>query len=546
MDNNIKNVILISVDSLRYDAISCEPDKRRLMRYGVDDLVDTPNIDWFAANGVRFSQCISTSSYTPAAHASMLTGLHSSRHGIKTFFGKLSSRVNTLSEILSHNGFSCLSRIEHPALKSLDITRGISLIDEPGKNGNENLFSLLSRCQNKNKKFIFIHLFDVHKPYCYPLKIEQGPDNKAYLELIGKIAERTKVDLQFLIKTARKESKRKLANCQAASAYARDLAFATSLDFAFRDCLRRKEMLIQELVPLYIKGVVRFDKGKFHNLIGHLRSSGLLRDCLLIITADHGEARRLWDGSEDFMNGFELCEPLIRVPLILYSPDALPKGKVIDTQVSLVDIVPTILDILKIDCPNINFHGKNRFPLIRGEQTCADNLAYSEAWVYDQQGVNAFGQKKEKIEFFRRQRSIRTPTLKYIETGESLAEADFSVASTHDFIKAAYRKILGRFENNFELLYWADALKRRRISRAQLSERLVASMERLKLRQMLFDLSCDPFEENNLSSDFNSRASISNFKQEMSLYNCDREEALSGLSQEEEALKANLANLGYF
>jgi hypothetical protein len=65
------NVILITLDTLRSDRLSC---------YG-SEVVDTPNIDRFASEGVRFTNAASTVPFTLPAHSSILTGTYPPHHG---------------------------------------------------------------------------------------------------------------------------------------------------------------------------------------------------------------------------------------------------------------------------------------------------------------------------------------------------------------------------------------------------------------------------------------------------------------------------------
>ena len=66
------NVILISLDTLRADRISC---------YG-HDRETSPRLDAFAREGVLCEEAVSTSSWTLPSHWSMLTGLPVSVHGV--------------------------------------------------------------------------------------------------------------------------------------------------------------------------------------------------------------------------------------------------------------------------------------------------------------------------------------------------------------------------------------------------------------------------------------------------------------------------------
>lgn len=66
----------------------------------------------------------------------------------------------------------------------------------------------------------------------------------------------------------------------------------------------------------------------------------------VIVTSDHGEA---FGEHKMYRHGFELWEPLVRVPLIVHVPEAKPSR--VDVRRSLIDLVPTVLELLHIDLP---------------------------------------------------------------------------------------------------------------------------------------------------------------------------------------------------
>jgi arylsulfatase A-like enzyme len=68
-----------------------------------------------------------------------------------------------------------------------------------------------------------------------------------------------------------------------------------------------------------------------------------LQDTLIIITSDHGDNI----GESGFMgHEFSLSESILRIPMIIHYPPLFPAGTQIDHPVQLVDILPTILDII--------------------------------------------------------------------------------------------------------------------------------------------------------------------------------------------------------
>jgi arylsulfatase A-like enzyme len=100
--NQRPNVVLILNDDMGYSDIGC---------YGGE--IDTPNLDWLAANGVRLSQFYNTARCSPS-RASMLTGLHPHQTGVgiltydsgpEGYAGNLNHRCVTIAQVLKRSGY---------------------------------------------------------------------------------------------------------------------------------------------------------------------------------------------------------------------------------------------------------------------------------------------------------------------------------------------------------------------------------------------------------------------------------------------------------
>ena len=91
------NVLLITVDTLRYDRISFHTDK----------YVHTPNMDWLARKSQVFSHAYSHAPVTLPSHISIFTGTTPLYHGISDNPGyRLGDRFYTIAEYFKDKGYA--------------------------------------------------------------------------------------------------------------------------------------------------------------------------------------------------------------------------------------------------------------------------------------------------------------------------------------------------------------------------------------------------------------------------------------------------------
>jgi len=306
------NVILITLDTLRSDRLSC---------YG-SALVDTPNIDRFAAEGVLFSNAASTVPFTLPAHSSILTGLYPPGHGVRENVGyTLDPSIPTLAEVLSDGGWSTagfvsafvldgrwgidqgfdhyfddfnLADFETANLSSVQRSGGVTVV--------EAVRWLDGRPQDA-PFFLWLHLYDPHDPYTPPEPFKSQYPNRPYDG---------------------------------------EVAYTDSLIGEFRRALEERDLLSSSLV---------------------------------ILTADHGEG--LGDHGEG-QHGFFVYDSTIHVSLIVRPPTATGGGRVVDSAVSHVDLFPTVLDAVGLAAPK-RVHGQSLLPLIVGEDFIPERGVYSES-----------------------------------------------------------------------------------------------------------------------------------------------------------------------
>jgi arylsulfatase A-like enzyme len=92
-----------------------------------------------------------------------------------------------------------------------------------------------------------------------------------------------------------------------------------------------------------------------------LEETGLAETTAVVIIADHGEA---WGEHKRYFHGQDLTEEQLRVPLIIAIPGRAPV--VADDEVALIDVGPTLLDLVGIPAPRA-FRGRSLLPRIDGK-----------------------------------------------------------------------------------------------------------------------------------------------------------------------------------
>jgi arylsulfatase A-like enzyme len=318
-----RNVILISIDTLRTD---------RLGAYGYH-LPTSPSLDALAARGILFENAISTAPWTTPAHASLLTGLYPTGHGVRTVEHRLADNIPTLATIVKERGFDTAAFVNVLFLGAgSGLTQGFDQFSispsKPSRAGAaKNIIRDIQQWLDAHRErpiFLFAHFFDVHSDY------QSLPRYEAMF--------------------VSDQSNRFNGETKQIS------------DAVFGKIPAIEPFEAEHLSLLYSAGIRQLDDelGRF---FGWLRARGWLDDTLLIVTSDHGEEFLDHGG---MIHGSSHYQELIAVPLIMTGA-GVPEGIRISTPVSLVDLVPTVLGILGIESPQ-QIDGRDLRPLWESER----------------------------------------------------------------------------------------------------------------------------------------------------------------------------------
>ena len=354
------NIFMILEDALRPDHLGC---------YGYEKET-SPNIDRLAREGVVFSNCIAVASHTLPPIVSILTGLSTASHGLvdaRAYAGWAEnpgwrSRQTPL-KVLARQGY----RVDGELVlrwATLGFTR-----DTPGDEIQDYLEQ-----HRRDRWFFLAEPYPTHLPY-------NPPDDyfKAFLEPGYRTDEgtRKRIDLvrrHLIVHPSGVTSKLEAGEAEALPDDASDSAHKRSVGIVDFHADKDKPAI----TALY-DGEVRVFDDLVGSWIAKLEQLELLDDTLVVIVADHGEEllERGYVGHCSCNLKGTLYDEAIKVPLILRCPKILPKGKVVGNQISQIDIMPTIFDLLGIEHSGL-MQGRSALALIEGRGESFREEAFAE------------------------------------------------------------------------------------------------------------------------------------------------------------------------
>ncbi len=293
----------------------------RISSYG-SVRVDTPNIDGFAEEGVLFENAASTVPFTLPAHSSIHTGLYPPGHGVRENVGyTLDDNVTTLAELLSDGGWATAGFVSAFVLDSRwGIAQG------------------------------FDHYFDD-----FDLSAMESP-NLSSVQRSGDVT---------IAEAVRWLDERPA-----------DAPFFLWLHlYDPHDPYTPPEPYLSMYPNRPYDGEVAYTDALIGDFRRALEERDLLETSLVILTSDHGEG--LGDHGEAF-HGFFLYDSTIHVALIVRPPSGTGGGRSVDTAVSHVDLMPTVLEAAGLEVP-ASLHGTSLWRLIAGENEGEGRHVYSES-----------------------------------------------------------------------------------------------------------------------------------------------------------------------
>lgn len=292
----------------------------RIGAYG-GHAVPTPNLDSIARDGALFEEAIAQVPLTLPSHASILTGRYPASHGVRhNGLYRLPPGTPTLASHLKANGFETAAFVGAYVLnRGFGLEQGFDTYDDIATNrfqgGQDQLFKAERTADDVNAAII--RWLERPKAGRYFLWAHYYDPHDPY------------------------SPPEKPGRTLAGSGYDREISY---VDACFGD------------------------------LLAKLRAAGALDRALLVVAGDHGES--LGEHGED-THGVFLYEGAVRVPFLVRLPGTVRAGTRVAGPVELVDIVPTVLDLLGLP-PLEKTEGRALRPRIEGKDDGASARAYAE------------------------------------------------------------------------------------------------------------------------------------------------------------------------
>jgi arylsulfatase A-like enzyme/tetratricopeptide (TPR) repeat protein len=289
--------------------------------YG-DKEAQTPAIDAIARRGLRFAHATTVAPLTLPAHSSLMTGTFPWYHGVRDNGGfYLSDDQDTLAEVLRARGYRTGGFV---AAFVLDRRWGIG--------------------QGFDR---YYDDFDLAR---YRLDVGLDAVQRPGSEVVGKA-------LDWLDQDA------------ARSFFAWVHLYEPHAPYDPPEPIRSR--FPPTMIGAYDGEIATADT-QVGRLIDHLATAGRLDHTFVVILGDHGES--LGEHGEE-QHGFFIYNSDIQIPLLIAGPGV--PSRVINEQVRIVDVMPTILELLHVPVPDA-VQGSSLLPLTRGGQL--DLPAVSETW----------------------------------------------------------------------------------------------------------------------------------------------------------------------
>jgi arylsulfatase A-like enzyme len=325
---NRLNVLLITIDTLRADHLGVYGYRRPT----------TPRMDALARRGLVFDQAYTYWPKTRGSFVGLLTGRLAAQSGYGKTHPLLLDFNPTLASVLKEAGYETVAIVDNPNVaSSLGYARGFDRYRETWEEGalatemdrtraiTEDGVRALGQARSDRPLFLWLHYVNPHAPYEPP-----APWDTAFLD--------------------------------AEALRGPSLPAVNGFHGGVPRPWAKPGRSLGWYVAQYDGEIAAVD-AEVGKLIEALDASVVRDRTLVVLTSDHGES--LGEHGYYFDHGENLFDPSMRVPLVVAGP-GVGEGRRTDVLATTLDLVPTVLDALKISYPP-DLAGESLLPAVRGE-----------------------------------------------------------------------------------------------------------------------------------------------------------------------------------
>ncbi|MEW6743230.1 MAG: sulfatase [Planctomycetota bacterium] len=349
------DIVLLTIDTLRADHLGC---------YGYDpyELPVSPEIDRLASRSVLFERCYVPRGQTLPSLTSLLTGLYPSSHDVRENGIPFDLTVDSLGAMLRRAGFETAAYLAvFPGPQDRSVATPFrdfrspwyekhlpAFEDENDETVTRLAIEFIHRqgdpAHRSKRYFLWIHLFDVHKPFA-----PRSPYLTRFLpSVLGEHPE-------------------------ASSLW--DEKIRPAIVEATRKGERLPDPDQRRVLALYDGGIASADE-RVGRILAALEQENALDPAFLVLTADHGE--ELGDHNGYYYHSSSVYDSVLNVPLIVKGPHQREHRRV-TSLVENIDLVPTILEAALLAVPQ-HLEGVALGGLLEGRQAESERTHVFAEW----------------------------------------------------------------------------------------------------------------------------------------------------------------------
>lgn len=391
------NLLIIQTDEHNLKTLGCYRNHlgEGALVWGEDAIVDTPNIDWIANNGAMATQAYANTPVCSPSRSCWMSGRYPHRTPVEKNDIPMDSSIITFAEVLRRNGYATgysgkwhLDGAAKPGWapqrnfgfedNRYMFNRGHwKVITEHSDGTFDQTYSIGgANEENFTTDFLADRTIDFieankDRAFCYMVSIPDphGPDSvRAPYDTMF-----THIDFQKPPTSLKDE----------AGLPSRAQFSSTMSDNGMAQYL----------------GMVACIDENVGRILRSLEDNGILQNTVIVFTADHGDLL----GEHHRKNKGVPYDGSAKIPLLIYYPEKIAAGKVVDKAFSCTDFAPTILSMLGVDnldqIAGLEMDGRDASYLFDGTRRPSgmDNVVYLRGTARANEGWIAAVNKRYKL-----------------------------------------------------------------------------------------------------------------------------------------------------